>query len=121
MARRVRTQAPGNFDAALDGNAATFWSAPSGARSAVIEADFAQPVTFSRAMTMEWLNDGQHVEKYQIEIWDGKAWATVTEGGAIGHKKIDAFAPVTSSRVRLNILSAAGEIRIREFQIFHAD
>jgi alpha-L-fucosidase len=121
MERRVRTGASGNFDAALDGNAATFWAAPPGARSAVIEADFAQPVTFNRAMTMEWLNDGQHVEKYQIEIWDGNAWIAVAEGGAIGHKKIDAFAPATASRVRLNILSAAGEIRIREFQIYHGD
>ena len=59
----------GHVDAALDGDAETFWSAPSGARSTVIEADFAQQVTFNRAMTMEWLNDGQQVEKYQIEIW----------------------------------------------------
>ncbi len=121
MAQRTRTGASENFEAALDGNTETFWSAAPNARNAVIEADFAQAVTFNRAMTMEWLNDGQHVEKYRIEIWDGKGWSAVAEGGPIGHKKIDAFTPVTATRVRLNILGAAGEIRIREFQIYRAN
>jgi alpha-L-fucosidase len=40
------------------------------------------------------------------------------EGGAIGHKRIDHFAPVTASRVRLNILASSAEAHIREFQVF---
>jgi alpha-L-fucosidase len=116
-----RTHAGGTQDAALDGDADTFWSAPAGERHAMIEADFAQPVTFDRAVTMEWLNDGQHIERYRIEIWKGNAWVAVAEGQAIGHKKIDAFAPVTATRARLNILASAGEIRIREFQLFGVD
>jgi alpha-L-fucosidase len=68
---------------------------------------------------MEWLNDGQHVEKYRIEIWDGNAWKTVVEAGPIGHKKIDVFARVTASRVRLNIVSSTAEAHIREFQLFN--
>jgi alpha-L-fucosidase len=116
-----RTHAGGTQDAALDGNADTFWSAPAGERHAMIEADFAQPVTFDRALTMEWLNEGQHIERYRIEIWKGNAWVAVAEGQAIGHKKIDAFAPVTATRARLNILASAGEIRIREFQLFRVD
>lgn len=116
-----RTHAGGTQDAALDGNADTFWSAPAGERHAMIEADFAQPVTFDRALTMEWLNEGQHIERYRIEIWKDNAWVAVAEGQAIGHKKIDAFAPVTATRARLNILASAGEIRIREFQLFRVD
>ncbi len=77
-------------------------------------------MTFDHAVTMEWLNDGQHVEKYAIEIWDGKSgrWAHVAEAQAIGHKKIDAFPPVTASRVRLSILSSTAEAHIREFQLY---
>jgi alpha-L-fucosidase len=41
------------------------------------------------------------------------------EGSAIGHKRIDHFAPVTASRIRLNILSSSAEAHIREFQIFN--
>jgi alpha-L-fucosidase len=67
---------------------------------------------------MEWLNEGQHVEKYRIEVWRNGRWEPVLEDQAIGHKKIDAFAPVTAQRIRLNILSSAGEAHIREFQLF---
>jgi alpha-L-fucosidase len=106
--------------AALDGNPDTFWSAPAGSHHAVLEVNFDKPITFDHALTMEWLNDGQHVEKYAIEVWSetDKKWKVIVSGEAIGHKKIDAFAAVTASRVRLNILSSTSEAHIREFQLF---
>jgi alpha-L-fucosidase len=112
--------ASASMAAALDGDPDTFWSAPPGSHHAVLEVDFEHPVTFDHAVTMEWLNDGQHVEKYKIEIWDEKSrqWNPVAGAQAIGHKKIDAFAPVMASRVRLNILSSTGEAHIREFQLY---
>ncbi|HWH56865.1 MAG TPA: alpha-L-fucosidase [Terriglobales bacterium] len=105
-------------DAALDGDANTFWSAPAGSHHAILEVNFPHPVTFDRSMLMEWLNDGQHVEHYRIEAWDGKGWKRLVEGHAIGHKKIDSFPSTTTMRVRLNILSSSSETRIREFQLF---
>jgi alpha-L-fucosidase len=107
-------------EAALDGDPDTFWSAPAGSHHAILEADFAKPVRFDRAMTMEWLNDGQHIEHYRIEVWDGKSWKAVAEGHAIGHKRIDSFAAVSASRVRLNILASSAEAHVREFQVFAA-
>jgi alpha-L-fucosidase len=108
-----------NTASALDGDADTFWSAPAGSHHAVLEVGFQKPVTFDHALTMEWLNDGQHVEKYAIEAWDGSHWKPVAGGAAIGHKKIDSFPPVTASRVRLHILSSTSEAQIREFQLFN--
>jgi alpha-L-fucosidase len=111
-------------EAAFDGDTDTFWSAPQGSHHATLEVDFPQPVTFDRAVTMEWLNDGQHVEKYAIEVYeDGKdgeggGWRVVAAAQAIGHTKIDIFAPVTAQRVRLNLLSTTSEAHIREFQLF---
>jgi alpha-L-fucosidase len=68
---------------------------------------------------MEWLNDGQHVQKYAIEVEDHGTWKPVAEGQAIGHKKIDIFPPVTAQKVRLNLLSTTSEAHIREFQVFN--
>jgi alpha-L-fucosidase len=107
-------------EAALDGDPATFWSAPAGSHHAVLEVNFSRPVTFDGSLIMEWLNDGQHVEHFRIEVWDRQQWKGVIEGHAIGHKRIDHFAPVTSSRVRLNILSSSAQAHIREFQIFNS-
>lgn len=108
-----------NEEAALDGNEDTFWSAPAGSHHSSLVVNFAKPVTFDRALTMEWLNDGQRVEKYSIDAWTGTEWKTVAAAEAIGHKKIDIFAPVTASRVRLNILSSTDAAEIREFQLFN--
>ena len=105
-------------NAALDDNPDTFWSAPAGSHHATLEVSFPRSVTFNRALTMEWLNDGQHVQKYSIEIWDGKTWKPIAAAEAIGHKKIDTFPPVTATRVRLNILSSSAEAHIREFQLY---
>jgi len=106
--------------AAFDGDPDTFWSAPKGSHHASIEVDFPKKITFDRSMTMEWLNDGQHVEHYRIEVWNGKAWSVVVDGNALGYKKIDSFQPTTASRIRLNILGSTREAHIREFQVFRS-
>ena len=112
------TTASSDEYAALDNDPDTFWSAPAGSNHATVGVTFAKPITFNRALTMEWLNDGQHVQKYAIEIYKDGAWQRIVEAQAIGHKKIDVFPPVTAQRVRLNLLSTTGEAHIREFQLF---
>lgn len=107
-----------NVGRALDGDADTFWSAPAGSHTATLEVRLPKPITFDHAVTMEWLVEGQQVQKYRIEVWRSGAWVPVVQSYAIGHKKIDHFAPVTSDRVRLNIVTSAGDARIREFQVF---
>jgi alpha-L-fucosidase len=104
--------------AALDSDPDTFWSAPTGSHHATVEVTFPKPVTFDRALTMEWLNDGQHIQKYAIEVYKDGTWQRIVEAQAIGHKKIDIFPPVTAQRVRLNLLSTTAEAHIREFQLF---
>ena len=104
--------------AAVDGDPNTFWSAPPGSHHAALTVEFPHAVSFDHSLVMEWLNDGQHVEHFQVEVWEGNRWRPVVEGHAIGHKRIDAFPSVTASRVRLNILSSSAEAHIREFQLF---
>jgi alpha-L-fucosidase len=108
------------ISAALDGNRDTFWSALAGSHHGEIEVQFDQPVTFDHALTLEWLNDGQQVQKYAIQVWSesDRTWKTVAEGQAIGHEKIDQFPAVTARRIRLNILSSTDAAQIREFQLY---
>ncbi|HEX4007405.1 MAG TPA: alpha-L-fucosidase [Acidobacteriaceae bacterium] len=109
---------PADEAAALDGNPATFWSAPADSNHSALEVRFAHPVTFDRTLTMEWLNDGQRIEAYSIDVWSGTGWKTVASAHAIGHEKIDIFPPVTASRVRLDILSSTHGAAVREFQLY---
>jgi alpha-L-fucosidase len=103
--------------AAIDDNPETFWVAPPS--HGTLEVRFEKPVTFDRTVTMERLNDGQHVEEYSIEAWNNGAWRTLVHAHAIGHKKIDIFPACTAQRVRLNLISTTGAAAIREFQLFN--
>ncbi len=117
----AHSPASAEVSAALDGNPDTFWSAPAGSHHSSLEVSFPKSVTFNRTLTMEWLNTGQRVQKYSIQVWSGGAWKTVASAQAIGHKKIDIFPTVTASRVRLNILSSTDAAAIREFQLYNVE
>jgi len=114
--KHVNSEAESN--AAFDNDPDTFWTAPAGSHHAMLEAEFAKPITFDHAVTMEWLNDGQKVQKYAVEAWIGGKWVKLASAEAIGHKKIDSFAPVTTTKVRLNILSSTSAASIKEFQLY---
>jgi alpha-L-fucosidase len=103
---------------ATDGDPDTFWSAPPNTFHAKIEVVFSQPVAFDRAVTMEWLNAGQRVQKYDIQAWSENGWKTLHAGASIGHKKIDIFPRTMSTRVRLRLLMTSDSAHIREFQVY---
>ncbi len=103
---------------ALDNNPDTFWSAPPNSHHSTLEVNLTKPTRFDHALTMEWLNDGQKIQKYSIDAWQDGKWKPLASGEAIGHKKIDSFPAVTATRVRLNILSSTSEAHIREFQLY---
>jgi len=85
--------------------------------AAPLEIDYAEPATFDRAVMMEWLSGGQHVERYVIEAWDGAQWNRLAAGTTIGHKKIDIFPRTSASRIRLRILAASAAPQMREFRL----
>jgi alpha-L-fucosidase len=107
-----------NVAHALDGDTDTFWSAPVGSHASTLEVHMSKPITFNHALMMERLDEGQRVLKYSIDVWQAGQWKPVVTSFAIGHKKIDHFPAVTAQRIRLNIISSAGEAKIREFQLF---
>ncbi len=104
---------------ALDGDADTFWSPVADGNVPTLTVTFPHPVTFDRVMTLERLNDGQHVEEYSVEVRFQGKWKQVAHAYAIGHKKIDIFDPVTATGVQLKLLQTSGQAGIREFGVFN--
>jgi alpha-L-fucosidase len=112
------TPVPPAQSPALDGDPATSWLFAPGGEAPTLTVTFAQPTSVDRTLAMERLNDGQHIEEYAVDVWVDGAWKEVAHARAIGHKKIDRFDPVTTTRVRLRILAQTGVAGIREFQVF---
>jgi alpha-L-fucosidase len=109
--------------AAFDGDANTYWQAPlpSAGNNApsILTLQFGKPETFDRTVTMERLDDGQHIASYRIEVQERGQWREVAHAEAIGHKKIDIFPAVTATAVRLTLLDSSGPAQIREFQVYN--
>jgi alpha-L-fucosidase len=106
---------------ALDGDPSTWWPVPADGSTPTLTVAFTQPTTVDRVLTMERLNEGQRIEEYAVDAWENNAWTQVAHAQAIGHKKIDRFPAVTTNRIRLRILAAAGPAGIREFQAFNGE
>ena len=84
-----------------------------------IELDLGRPIRIDHIITAEDIREGERVREYVLEgLGADGAWSTLCEGTAIGHKKIDRFAPVEISRLRLRIVRAAAEPQIRRLAAF---
>jgi alpha-L-fucosidase len=109
--------------AAFDNDANTYWQTPAASAgnnaSPMLTVQFLQPTTFDRTVTMERLNDGQHIAAYRIEVEEHGQWREVAHAQTIGHKKIDIFPAVTATAVRLTLLDTHGPAQIREFQVYN--
>ena len=93
----------GNYDAKnlIDGNKNTYWAAPDGKTSAVIELKWDTPQTVRYVSLMEYIKLGQRVKKFKIET--SEDGVTFTERGTgqtmttVGYKRIIPLNGYTSS------------------------
>ena len=102
----------------VDGNSETFWTTLNQQTTATVTIDLGEEKTFDRLSLQENIRNGQRVESFSLEYWNGIAWKKFAEGTTIGYKRLLRFAPVTSSKVRLNILSSRDCPEIREIGIY---
>ena len=92
---------------------------PIDSNHSTLEVSFPKPITFNRTLTMEWLNAGQRIQKYSIDVWTGTEWKTVASAQAIGHKKIDIFPGSLPAAFDL-IFFPARTPPYREFQLYRS-
>ncbi|NOV00732.1 alpha-L-fucosidase [Paenibacillus planticolens] len=96
---------------AVDGDPGTRWAAPDAIRPDGwwLEVNFGSQTTFNSLMIDEWFDDDDHMPRitnYKIQYDDGGQWKDAYTGTTIGAgKMIMLDQPVTSSKVRLYILS----------------
>lgn len=84
-----------------------------------VELDLAGPQVVDHVAIMEDIAAGERIRLYRVEGWDGERWSILCRGTAIGHKRIEPFAPVTVSKLRLHCQKSVAEPQIRSFAAFH--
>lgn len=105
---------------AIDRDRGTYWTPAGGAGEAWLEAAFTHPTDFNVAMFTEFIGAGQRVEKFRLDVWDGKTWKSIARGTTIGAKRLIRFPTVTAERVRLVIEESRASPAISEFGLFRS-
>lgn len=90
----------------VDGDKNTYWTTDEWVEKATVEFDLGQEKSFNRVMIQEYIKNGQRVEEFSIEVWDGGKWVEIARSTVIGYKRLLRFDTVTTRRVRLNIIKA---------------
>ena len=87
-------------------------------RGELVELSLPKPTAIDRLILMEDITAGERVREYVVEgKRDGK-WQPICDGTAIGHKRIQRFASVEVSAVRLRVIRSAAEPQIRKLAVF---
>ena len=86
-----------------------------------LSLEWPEPRTFDHAVIQERIEEGERVRAYELQARVDGSWRTVASGSAIGHKKIDRFAPVTADGLRLAILEAEAEPSIRRLACYFVE
>ncbi len=92
------------FKNLTDHNPATYWSSLNKDNTQIIFTP--GKIKLNTIVLEEMIDFGQRVEKFIIEVYDGKEYKTVYEGTTIGRKKIATFEPQETLSISITITHA---------------
>ena len=74
--------------------------------SAALELALPAATTFNVAMLQEHILLSQRIERFRLTALVDGGWRTLAESTTVGYKRLLRFAPVTTDRVRVEILAS---------------
>ena len=108
----------------LDGEKLTYWTSPGewslGDSTASLTFDLGGEKTFDQVMVQEFIEEGQRVADWRLEVWMDQEWVEVVRHKTIGYKTVRRFDPVTASKVRFQILRSWDTPMIRSFGLYQS-
>ena len=105
----------------LDGNRATYWSAPDGVTTPSLVLDLPPGRAFDLIRIREYLPLGVRVTRFAVDAEVGGTWRELAVHDCISAQRIIRLkAPITARRVRLRILDAPVCPAISEFALFRS-
>ncbi len=81
-----------------------------------------KPTRIDHVVIMEDIAHGERVREYVVEgLVGGGTWKPLCKGTAIGHKRIEQFDTVQTSKIRLRVTKARATPRIRSLAVYGVD
>jgi alpha-L-fucosidase len=97
------------------------WAAAANDRAgAWVSFDLPAPVSFNIIRLAENLTLGARTDTFAVDIWQEDAWSAIARHTCISNMRLIALdAPVSTTRVRVRIISATASPTIGNFGLFH--
>jgi alpha-L-fucosidase len=90
----------------IDNIDSTYFATDDGVNNTEIELQFTKPTTVKYVTLQEYIQLGQRVKAFKIEIEKEGQWDTVATGTTIGYKRIVKLEPVECSKLRVSIVDS---------------
>ncbi|MFW5877476.1 MAG: alpha-L-fucosidase [bacterium] len=104
--------------ALYDDDDESYWTTPEDIQQAAIEFDLGEEKTFNRVLLQEYIRNGQKIEEFFLESWDGEKWKKFAEGTTVGYKRILRFDDLTTDKVRLRITGSRAAPELNNFGLY---
>jgi len=85
----------------LDNNSKTYWAVNDSSRSASLAFTLKEKTEFNCFEIKEYIDLGQRIQSFSVEIMEEGKWKQVYKGSTIGYKKLAKFENVKASKVRI--------------------
>ena len=87
-------------------------------KGSAVELAFDKPTLVDHVISAEDILQGERIREYVLEGFCDGQWKPLCEGSAIGAKKIDHFAPVTATKLRLRVVRSAADPVLKTFAAY---
>ncbi len=116
----VSATRPGFLPSLLtDGFRFSYWAAPEGQNTCTIEIDMGMEKVFNTVLLQEYIELGQRVRSFSVEVWDGSEYKEVAHGTTIGYKRLLQFPLQHSSKIRIAITDSKSNPVIGDIQLYN--
>lgn len=78
-----------------------------------------QPTTIDHVILQEDIRQGERIRAFVVEGLSGNEWKPLCAAQCVGHKRIDRFAPVEVSEVRVRVTKSIAPPIIRRLAVFN--
>jgi alpha-L-fucosidase len=90
-------------------------------RGTEVELALPQAAAIDHVIVAEQITEGQRIREFAVEgLADGQ-WTPLCHGQSVGHKRIERFAAVRLSKVRLRVTQSVAEPIIRQLAVIGAE
>ncbi len=107
-------------DRVVDHNIETYWTTDDDIKTASLTMNFSQPVSFNRFLIQEYIQLGQRVKSFTVEVLTNGEWEEIAKETTIGYKRILRFNTVQATKLRLTITDSKSCPIISNIEIYNA-